>query len=260
MSAEQPGLEFDHAVWRRDDFHLRTGHVAVGQGGVLAVLGANGSGKTTALRLAAGLARPDAGDVRVLGQSVARWSPRDRARSVAMVPQRPVVGAPFTVREVVELGRHSLARSPAQVQAALDAVGLAHRAEEPFHRLSVGQQQRVVLARALAQHSPGGVLLLDETLAPVDPPETHRLVQLVRDLARQGATVALATHDLGLAAAVADTVWYLAHGETAAFGPASEVLQPDRLAGLAGVPIATAVGSLGTLPVPDLTAMLHRTP
>lgn len=234
--------------------------VTLPAGSVTVLLGANGSGKTTALRLAAGLARPSAGCVRVDGQPVCTWSAAERARRIALVPQRGVVGAPFTVRQVVEMGRHSLPRSPERVTAALEMVRLLHRAGEPYHHLSAGQQQRVAFARALAQYSPGGVLLLDETLGPVDPPESRRLVHVVRALAAEGGIVVLATHDLALAAATGDWAWYLAHGSTAAFGPATEVLAPTRLAGLAGVPVVAAPGARCMLPVPDFTAMLHHEP
>ncbi len=254
------GLCFDDARVALGEFELATGAIALPTGNVTVLLGANGSGKTTVLRLASGLLVPQAGDVRLGAESIARMPPRIRASRIAYVPQRSFVGAPFTVRQVVELGRHALPHSADRVCAALESVRLAHRAHEPFHRLSIGQQQRVVLARALAQLVPDGALLLDETLAPVDPPETHRLVQLVRSLAAAGATVLLATHDLSLAAAAGDWAWYLSHGKTQAFGPATAVLAPASLAQLAGVPVVGAQGSRGLLPVPDLTAMLHHEP
>lgn len=254
------GLCFHDARVGLGEFELATGAIALPTGSVTVLLGANGSGKTTVLRMAAGLLAPREGDVRLGADPIARMPARVRARRIAYVPQRALVGAPFTVRQVVELGRHALPQDADRVTAALESVHLAHRAQEPFHRLSIGQQQRVVLARALAQLVPGGALLLDETLAPVDPPETHRLVQVVRSLAAAGATVLLATHDLSLAAAAGDWAWYLSHGKTQAFGRSAEVLAPARLAQLAGVPVVGAQGSRGLLPVPDLTAMLHREP
>jgi iron complex transport system ATP-binding protein len=253
-------IAFEGVRLARKDWTFEAEDVRLPAGCVTVLLGANGSGKTTALRLAAGLAAPDAGCVRVDGRPVHAWSAAERARRIALVPQRGVVGAPFTVRQVVEIGRHALPRDPQRVAAALEMVGLQHRAGEPYHHLSVGQQHRVALARALAQYAPGGMLLLDETLGPVDPPESRRMVHLVRSLAAEGGTVILATHDLALAAAAGDWAWYLAHGSTVAFGRAADVLAPARLAGLAGVPVVAAQGARGPLPVSDLTAILRHEP
>jgi iron complex transport system ATP-binding protein len=179
---------------------------------------------------------------------------------VAFVQQRATVGAPFTVRQVVQLGRHSLPSDPQRLMAALELVMLSHMADHAYHSLSTGQQQRVAIARALAQHTPQGLVLLDEALAAVDLPQCHHLVQVIRRLAADGATVVMSTHDLSLAAAIADHVWYLAHGSTVALGPAHDVLGSERLATLVGIPVVTAPGFSGKLPVPDLTAMLRHEP
>jgi iron complex transport system ATP-binding protein len=243
---------------RRGDFTLHAGDVFLPAASVTALLGGNGSGKTTALRLMAGLDAPAHGTVHVHGTSMHARSESARARTLAYVPQRPVVGAPFTVEQVVALGRHALPDDPGRVLASLELVKLSHRAQDAFHALSTGQQQRVALARALAQHEPHGVVVLDEAFAAIDLPLTLHLVHVVRGLAARGATVVMATHDLALAAAVADHAWYLAGGATAAFGPASEVLRADRMADLAGVPVVSAPGHARPLPVPDLSAMLTR--
>lgn len=251
-------VRFTGVTGRRGSFTLRAGNVLLPPASVTALLGGNGSGKTTALRLVAGLDAPAQGSVLVHGDPMHALSESARARRLAYVPQRPVVGAPFTVEQVVALGRHALVDDPARVRAALDVVKLSHRAAEPFHALSTGQQQRVALARALAQHEPRGVLVLDEAFAAVDLPLTLHLVQVVRQLAATGATVVMATHDLTLAAALADHVWYLTDGATSAFGPTNEILRADRLAQLAGVPVVGATGHARELPVPDLSAMLPR--
>lgn len=260
MTASSVTLHFDDVTLRMGDFTLSTGQVQLEEGSVTALLGANGSGKSTVLRLGAGLLVPQQGRVLLRDQPLAAWRESQRARAVAYVPQRPLVGAPFTVRQVVELGRHALSPRPDQVREALQQVGLLHRAEEPFQRLSVGQQQRVAFARALAQHEPGGIILLDEVCSAIDLPETSRMVHLIRQLAGRGATVLLATHDLTLAAAVADRVWYLEQGATTALGGVSQVLEPGGLASLTGLPIVVAEGNRGALPVPDLTAILPPRP
>ena len=243
MSARR--LRFESTSVRLGRFSLTTGAVDPVPGRVTVLLGLNGSGKTTALRAAAGLVRPAGGRVTVDGAEVHGLAAAARAARIAFVPQRIEVGAPFTVREVAELGRVALPSDPARVDAALASVGLAELAERPFATLSGGQQQRVGVARALAQHAPGGVLLLDEAFAAVDLPETAALVALVRRAAAAGATVLAAVHDLSLAGALADDVWCLRDGATAAFGPAADVLTPSRLRALVGVEVRATAGSGG---------------
>lgn len=258
--ATSEALCFAEASVALGSFHLRTGTLHIPTKQVTVVLGPNGCGKSTVLRMAAGLLAPSAGAVTLAGRAIHTLTEQQRAARVAYVPQRSMVGAPFTVAQVVALGRHALQPNPSRIQAALELVRLDHRAHEPFHHLSAGQQQRVALARALAQHQPGGIILLDEVLSAVDLPETLHLVRVLRELAEQGATILLATHDLALARAVGHTAWYLQHGQTAAWGPAADILTPAHLAALVGVPVVGAPGSRAELPVADLSAMLHRQP
>lgn len=258
--APAAALCFASATAALGSFRLQTGALQIPPGQVTVVLGPNGCGKSTVLRLAAGLLSPTAGAVTLDGRAIHALAEPQRAARVAYVPQRSTVGAPFTVAQVVALGRHALPPNPARIQAALELVRLDHRSSEPFHHLSAGQQQRVALARALAQHEPGGIILLDEVLSAVDLPETLHLVRVLRELAERSATILLATHDLALARAVGHTAWYLQHGQTAAWGPAADILTPARLAALVGVPVVGAEGSRARLPVADLSAMLHHEP
>ena len=151
-------LRFESPVLERPRFRFAPGRVTVRPGAVTVLMGANGSGKSTALRVAAGLAKPSSGAALVDGIDVATRSPWQRAARIAFVPQRTAVAAPFTVREVVELGRVARPSAPERVDAGLHAVGLANRAHDAFGTLSGGQQQRVALARALAQLEPTGIL------------------------------------------------------------------------------------------------------
>ena len=238
-------IRFESASVRLGSFVLDTGPVAPEPGRVTVLLGLNGSGKSTALRAASGLVRPASGRVTLDGEDVCALSAPRRAARIALVPQHAQVGAPFTVREVAELGRVALADDPGRIDGALASVGLSALAERPFTTLSGGQRQRVAVARALAQHAPGGILVLDEAFAAVDLPEAAALVGLVRRVAAAGATVLAAVHDLSLAAALADDVWCLRSGVTAAFGPAAAVLSPDSLRQLLGVEVREAPGPGG---------------
>ena len=146
-------------------------------GEILAVVGANGCGKSSLLRV---LARLDGGG-RSSGTVAYRAQAAPLAAIRAFVPQRPEVAADFTAREVVRLGRYSVGADESAVARALEAVGLAARADLAFHELSGGERQRVAIARALAQLDQpagrAGVLILDEPFAGIDPGEVARIAR-----------------------------------------------------------------------------------
>lgn len=249
-------LEFRSPELVRGRFAFAPGSVALAPGRVTVLVGPNGGGKSTALRVAAGLLRPARGEVLLDGLEVSSMPARVRASRLSLVVQRPEVGSPLTAVEVVRLGRVALPSSPGAAERALARVGLADEAGRPYHSLSGGQQQRVSVARALAQHAEGGVLLLDEAFAAIDPPEAASLVREVRAEAARGATVLAATHDLAIASALADDVWCLADGRTRAFGHAREVLAPTTLSALLGISVREAAGCRGAIAVADFAAML----
>jgi ABC-type cobalamin/Fe3+-siderophores transport system ATPase subunit len=250
-------LRFESPVLERARFRFAPGQVVPRPGAVTVLMGANGSGKSTALRVAAGLLRPASGAVLVDGIDVSTRSAWQRAARIAFVPQRTLVAAPFTVREVVALGRVARPSDAARVERALDEVGLSDRADDAFAALSGGQQQRTAIARALAQLEPTGILLLDEAFAAIDPAETAQTVRLVRRVAGQGTTVLAAAHDLALACALADDAWVLRDGGTMAFGRADEVLTAERAPALLGVAVASASGHVGRVLAPDYRATMH---
>lgn len=212
--------------------------LTVGQGRIWAIVGANASGKSTLLRLLARLPLEGTttGRVRYLrgeGDGSALASSR------AFVPQRPSLSAGFTASEVVALGRAMIGRRDGAVERALDDVGLSHRAAVGFHELSGGERQRVAIARALAQIDQGGVLLLDEPFAGIDPAEVARLVGVLRRRAAHGAVV-LSLHDPGLARAFASDAVVLRAGRVVASGPSQAVLTIATLGSAYGHPMRAA--------------------
>jgi iron complex transport system ATP-binding protein len=202
---------------------------------ITAVLGPNAAGKSTLLRLAIGALVPTSGHMLVDGKPAHRMNARELARRVAYVPQRPQVAAAFTVREVVELGRYALPASRQRVDAALESLDLLAVADRPFPALSAGQQQRVTLARAVAQLSPDGNLVLDEPTSAMDLRHVLDTMSLLRRLADGGATVMVAMHDLSLAAQVADDFWLLKDSKLIAAGSSRQVMDLDRLREVFGV-------------------------
>jgi iron complex transport system ATP-binding protein len=249
-------LRFRSPTISRGAFTLTTGEVSPAAGRVTVLIGPNGGGKTTAIRAAAGMLVPAHGAILLDGAPIHSMPAAQRAARMALVAQRPEVGAPFSVREVVALGRALRPHAPERIERALARTGLAALAERPFHALSGGQQQRAAVARALAQHEPEGVLLLDEAFAAVDPPEAAALVREIRAEAAAGATVLAATHDLSVASALADDVWCIAGGRTVAFGASCELLTHRALPSLLGVAVVEANGARGTIAVADYGAIL----
>ncbi len=213
-------------------------------GNITALIGPNASGKSTLLKCIIGVLKPAAGTILLGRQPVHQLRAGQIARCVAYVPQRPTVAAAFSVRQVVELGRYALTPSPAIIEKALQKLDLLDIADRPYPELSVGQQQRVTLARALAQmgninvSSPPAkyfsdlhsqMLVLDEPTSAMDLNHVAATVALLRELAAAGATVVLALHDLSLASAIADEIWLLDHGSLLASGPPAQTLTIDRL-------------------------------
>lgn len=221
------------------------------RGDVTVVVGPNASGKTTLLRAAAGVLRPHAGTVSVGNRPLHTWNRGQLASQLAFVDQHIAADVPLSVEQVVSLARlrrsntAESARRIAQAMAALSLDDLRHR---PLGALSVGQRQRVHLARALAQIDPDGVLVLDEPTAPLDPDWSCRVWGLLRAFAQDGGSVLASVHDLPAASVVANAAWLINGGQLVASGAQDDMLCPESLASLFGVPFV-ALGD-GSLPVP----------
>lgn len=199
-------------------------------GRICALLGPNAVGKTTLLRLIMGHLEPSSGSVAVAGMAVRRVHSGLRAAMISYVPQRGAVSFAFTVQQVVQMGRYALRRDDAAVERAIAAADLLEQRHRVYHELSAGQQQRVLLARAMAQScGDGQVMLLDEPGSMMDLWHVHRMMQTLHDLSRQGMAVLVVLHDLNLAARYADEVWLLDQRRLVAAGPWRQVLVPKIL-------------------------------
>ncbi|MEM1118732.1 MAG: ABC transporter ATP-binding protein [Bacteroidota bacterium] len=213
---------------------------AVEPGERVALVGPNGAGKTTLLRAITGLI-PYEGRLALHGREVRVWPPRERARAVALVRQQADLAVDFTVAEVVAFGRAphlgwTEALRPAdrdRVEGALDALDLSALAGRPVTQLSGGEQQRTLLAQALAQDAP--LLLLDEPTAHLDVRHQLDLMARVAALSASGKTVVAAVHDLELAARFADRLWVLDGGGLRADGTPEAVLTAELLHDVFGV-------------------------
>ena len=211
-------------------------------GRVLGLIGPNGTGKTTLLRLLYGALASPTGGVRVDGRPLARMAARDVARRLAVVVQESGSETALTVGELVLLGRlphlSTFQRAGQEdhriAEEALARVGATHLGHRPFGALSGGERQRVLIARALAQEATH--LLLDEPTNHLDIRYQHELLRLVQTLAHDSDTTAVVVlHDLNLAARYCDDVLLLGEGGPVAHGTASEVLRPELLEPVYGI-------------------------
>ena len=203
---------------------------SVGRGEWVGLIGANGAGKTTLLRAVAGLIEHE-GEVHIGGRPAVAMGRRERARSVAYVPQSPELPSDMTVFDYTLLGRTphiaylavESGGDLAHCADLLERLGLAELAHRHLSTLSGGERQRVVLARALAQEAP--VLLMDEPTSALDLSHRVEALEIVDELRSEwGLTVVSALHDLTLAGQFADRLLLLAGGSVAALGTPIEVL------------------------------------
>ena len=213
-------------------------------GALIGILGPNGSGKTTLLRLLSGTRRPSSGRV-LLGHSASpgpndrpldQLSRREIARRIAVVPQETELAFEYRAIEIVLMGRHPhlgifAVEGPGDIRIAQDALaatGTSHLADRPFHELSGGEKQRVVIAAALAQSAQ--LLLLDEPTASLDLRYQLEISSLLSRLNRDhGVTMAISTHDLNLAASICRELVFMRDGRVLAAGGVDEVLTPENV-------------------------------
>jgi iron complex transport system ATP-binding protein len=222
---------------------LRDISLSLSTGEVVALIGPNGCGKSTLLRCLLGQL-PSTGSVRWDGRSVSSWRRRDLARYVAYLPQAPAHEPGQTVADVLRLGRApywgafglETADDMAAVAQVAALLGLEALLRRPVDELSGGQRQRVFVGRCLVQAP--RALLLDEPNTFLDLRHQVELSQLLRKLADQRRIgVLMASHDLNLAAAVADRLILLDRGTVAAAGPPQAVLEPGLLSRVYDVPM-----------------------
>ena len=216
--------------------------LSVRSGEVVGLVGPNGSGKTTVVRVASRALRPSAGSVELAGRDPYRMPSREAARLVAVVPQDVQPAFSYSVLEMVLMGRTPYLSAwgsggPQDWSRARDAMAstqVQHLADRSVNELSGGERQRVILAQALAQDAP--VLLLDEPTTHLDLRHVVELLGIVRGLATQGGKAVLAiVHDLNLAAAACDRLVVLHRGRVVAEGPAEEIVTPELLRSVWGV-------------------------
>lgn len=235
LRIENLSVELDHRrVVDGVSFAARAGEL-------IGLIGANGVGKSTLLRAIAGVTPIATGDIVVGEASAERMAGKERARSVAFLPQGQTVHWPIDVHQLTALGRlphlAPLSRISAEDEAAITAAmrraDVAQFADRQANLLSAGERARVLLARALAVEAP--ILLADEPTAALDPLHQLQVMTLLADLAREGRLVIVVLHDLALAARYCERLLLMDEGRILADGAPVDVLTADNLAKAYGV-------------------------
>jgi len=215
--------------------------VVIEPGEFVGIIGPNGSGKTTLLKLLSAILKPNAGKIEFEGLDLGRWSRHDLAQKIALVPQETVFLYPYTVLEIVLMGRAPFTSlfgfdQPKDLlitRESLNQVGLLSMADRPVQALSGGERQMVVIARALTQQPKA--LLLDEPTAYLDIRHQQEVYELLTRLNRkQQLTVVVVSHDLNLASQYCQRLVMLFGGQIQANGSPQEVLTKDRIEAVYG--------------------------
>lgn len=239
-------LQASHLTYRIGGRRLLTDVTFTAQAGeVLAIVGPNGAGKSTLLRLLAGEQTPTSGSVTVRGESIRHVPGGELARFRGVLHQQNPLSFPFRVDELVLMGRYphcGTAPTPtdyALAGAALATVGMTAFADRSVTTLSGGEQQRVQLARVLAQLSDvtDGLLLLDEPTTGLDLRHQHQTLAVAGRMAERGHTVVAVLHDLNLAAQYADRILMLQNGRLVAIDRPRAVLTAPLIERVFDLPV-----------------------
>lgn len=215
---------------------LKEVNLRVKAGEILALIGPNGAGKSTLIRVVSGVLKPESGQILLEGTDIQSYSPMQRARRIAVVPQARQFGGTFTVEQTVMLGRTAYigwfgkdsSGDREKVRWAMEQTNIYHLAERRLAEISGGEQQRVLLARALAQETP--VLLLDEPTNHLDLGYQASLLKTLRSLVdEQQLAVLMAIHDLNQVSICADRVALLVDGVVRADGSLNSVITAENI-------------------------------
>lgn len=217
---------------------LNTVNLIFKPGNIYGILGPNGSGKTSLLKILAGIWLPTEGDVLWEGEKILQWPRKKLSQLITLVPQNPSVHFDFTAREIIAMGRYShetFMRLDHRkiVENVLEQVDATHLADLKISELSGGERQRVYLGRALATEAP--ILLLDEPTTYLDLRHQWEIWQLLEKLAKEGKTLIVTLHDFGAARRYCHTLILLHQGHCVTAGSYQETMTPEILSSVFGL-------------------------
>lgn len=219
------------------------------------IIGPNGSGKTTLMKVISGILKPQKGRLEILNRSIGHYNLKALARTIAFVPQMVTVDFPFTVIEMVLMGRSPYLgmlgleheKDMEIAKQAIAFTGVEHLTHRKLDQLSGGEQQRVFIARAICQEP--DVILLDEPTASLDLAHQVRVMDLMEKLkVEKGVTVVMVSHDVNLAAMYGDQLLLLSNGQIVCQGLPDEVLTFQTLEEAYGCTLLVDESPLGKIP------------
>ena len=225
-----PILQLDNLTFQyaRDKTFITHLTFSVGNGEFIGLLGANGSGKSTILKLASGILKPSEGSVNLWDKPLHFYKNKDRAKLLCYLPQLLDINVPFKVREVVSMGLYPYDIPPEMsTNEALDIVGLKEKSESYITNLSGGERRRAFIAMTILQGA--GLLLLDEPLANLDIKYQIEVIKLLRELReKKNISIIMALHDINMALQFEKLI-LIKDGRILGFGSPEEVLSGDSL-------------------------------
>ena len=230
-------------VYSETGFSLKKISLSLRGGEIVSLLGPNGSGKTTLTKIALGVLKPTPPRVSIDGKNLFEMSDRDRAKTIAWVPQEVMRNVPLKVRDYVLLGRtpHFSPISTPSVddeKIALNALkrfGLERYAERYFSQLSGGERRMVSIARAYAQETP--FIVLDEPTAYLDFRNKSIVLKVMKELVKEGKGILFTTHDPNEAIEIADYAFMMSKGEIVAQGPPQIILNKEIIERVYGIQV-----------------------
>lgn len=234
---EHIGFSYDKEKKVIDDISA-----AFDPGNFYSIVGPNGSGKTTLLDLMSGYIRPHTGCIRLGETSIFTLPKKVIAKTIALVSQDYSINFPFSVKDVVLMGRHPYIprfshpsrQDLKKAEEAMSLCRITHLAERKVSELSGGERQRCVFARAICQDTP--ILFLDEAFSNMDIHHTLQLLSLVKQQVREKDKMVISVfHDLNLAAGWSDRILMLKNGKMKAFGDSDDVITPENISRVFGV-------------------------
>jgi len=228
---------------------------SVKKGDFFIIIGPNGSGKTTLMKVISGIEKSEKDRFEILGRPDRSYTRRDLARTIAFVPQTAPVDFPFTVTEVVLMGRSPYLgllglEQEKDLEIANQAMAfteVGHLADRKLDQLSGGERQRVFIAKAVCQQP--RIMLLDEPTASLDIAHQIRVMDLMERLKNEtGVTIVMVSHEVNLAAMYADHLLLLKHGEIISLGPPKDVLTYETLEEAYGCKVLVDESPIGKFP------------
>jgi ABC-type cobalamin/Fe3+-siderophores transport systems, ATPase components len=240
MRVEIKGLNF---AYRKERKTISDLSLSLNEGEFVSLLGCNGAGKTTLFKLILGFLKPDGGTIEFDGVKLENHSAKEIAQKVAYIPQLAFSTFDYTVFNTVLMGttaQISTLSSPGKkeeerVWEMLEKLNITNLAERKINEISGGERQLALIARALSQNAK--ILILDEITANLDYGNTISVLEIIKDLSRQGYTILLSTHNPETALFYADRIMLLEHGAISFSGTPGQLAKEDRLSRLYGKPL-----------------------